>query len=67
MPVSNVTGIIERRVCVVIEFKKGDLLKTECEAIANTVNCVGVRGKGIALRFKKHTRIPPRPLTRLAN
>jgi len=33
---------------------KGDLLKqTDVHAIINTVNCVGVMGKGIALQFKK--------------
>ncbi len=31
----------------------GDLLKVEADAIVNTVNCVGVMGKGIALQFKK--------------
>jgi O-acetyl-ADP-ribose deacetylase (regulator of RNase III) len=31
----------------------GDLLKAEADAIVNTVNCVGVMGKGIALQFKK--------------
>ena len=33
---------------------KGNLLKQEdADAIVNTVNCVGVMGKGIALQFKK--------------
>ena len=33
---------------------EGDLLKqTDVDAIVNTVNCVGVMGKGIALQFKK--------------
>lgn len=33
---------------------QGDLLKQhEVDAIVNTVNCVGVMGKGIALQFKK--------------
>ncbi|WP_426357238.1 type II toxin-antitoxin system antitoxin DNA ADP-ribosyl glycohydrolase DarG [Pseudocolwellia sp. HL-MZ19] len=33
---------------------KGDLLKQQdVDAIVNTVNCVGVMGKGIALQFKK--------------
>ncbi len=32
---------------------KGDLLKEETDAIINTVNCVGVMGKGIALQFKQ--------------
>ncbi len=36
-----------------IEQKKGDLLSAETEAVVNTVNTVGVMGKGIALQFKK--------------
>jgi len=32
--------------------KSGDLLKEDVEAYVNTVNCVGVMGKGIALQFK---------------
>ncbi len=36
-----------------IEFKSGDLFNEEAEAIVNTVNCVGVMGRGIALQFKK--------------
>jgi len=33
---------------------KGDLLQqSDVDAIVNTVNCVGVMGKGIALQFKK--------------
>lgn len=35
-----------------IRFKKGNILKAEVEAIVNTVNCVGVMGRGIALQFK---------------
>jgi O-acetyl-ADP-ribose deacetylase (regulator of RNase III) len=31
----------------------GNLLKANTEAIINTVNCVGVMGKGIALQFKQ--------------
>ena len=31
----------------------GDLLQAGTEAIVNTVNCVGVMGKGIALQFKQ--------------
>ena len=31
----------------------GNLLKADAEALANTVNTVGVMGKGIALQFKK--------------
>jgi O-acetyl-ADP-ribose deacetylase (regulator of RNase III) len=36
-----------------IESKTGDLLKADTEALVNTVNCVGVMGKGIALQFKQ--------------
>jgi O-acetyl-ADP-ribose deacetylase (regulator of RNase III) len=35
-----------------IEFTTGDILKSEAEALVNTVNCVGVMGRGIALQFK---------------
>lgn len=36
-----------------IEYKSSDLLKEDAEALVNTVNCVGVMGRGIALQFKK--------------
>jgi len=38
-----------------IIYQKGDLFKklNNVEAIINTVNCMGVMGKGIALEFKK--------------
>ena len=35
-----------------IEFRSGDILKNDAEALVNTVNCVGVMGRGIALQFK---------------
>ena len=35
-----------------IEFTKGNLLEAEADALVNTVNTVGVMGKGIALMFK---------------
>ena len=34
-------------------ISKGDLLKSDAEALVNTVNCVGVMGRGIALQFKR--------------
>ena len=47
------TGIIDvRGVKAVIEYARGDILKCEAEALVNTVNCVGVMGRGIALQFK---------------
>jgi O-acetyl-ADP-ribose deacetylase (regulator of RNase III) len=36
-----------------IQFKEGNLLLENVEALVNTVNCVGVMGKGIALQFKQ--------------
>ena len=35
-----------------IEFTSGDILKDDVDAIVNTVNCVGIMGRGIALQFK---------------
>ena len=35
-----------------ITYKSGDILTEDVEAIVNTVNCVGVMGRGIALQFK---------------
>lgn len=35
-----------------IEFTTGDILTADAEAIVNTVNCVGIMGRGIALQFK---------------
>ncbi len=36
-----------------IEFRTGDILaQQDVEAIVNTVNCVGIMGRGIALQFK---------------
>ena len=36
-----------------IDFKQGNLLEEDVQALVNTVNCVGVMGKGIALQFKQ--------------
>lgn len=35
-----------------ITIKKGNIFTTNCQAIVNTVNCVGVMGAGIAFEFK---------------
>lgn len=35
-----------------IEFTTGDILRTDAEALVNTVNCVGIMGRGVALQFK---------------
>lgn len=36
-----------------ITVKIGDILESKAQTVVNTVNCVGVMGKGIALEFKK--------------
>lgn len=36
-----------------IEFKTGDILGEDAEALVNTVNCVGIMGRGVALKFKE--------------
>lgn len=36
-----------------IDLKRGNLLEEKTEALVNTVNCVGVMGRGIALQFKR--------------
>ena len=36
-----------------IEYLTGNLFDSKAEALVNTVNTVGVMGKGIALQFKK--------------
>ncbi len=36
-----------------IQLTQGNLLESNAEALVNTVNCVGLMGKGIALQFKQ--------------
>ena len=36
-----------------IKFVTGNIFDSDVEAVVNTVNCVGVMGRGIALQFKK--------------
>ena len=36
-----------------IDLVKGNLLEADAEALVNTVNCVGIMGKGVALQFKQ--------------
>lgn len=47
------TGTIEPEPTHVITLTTGDILKAETEALVNTVNCVGIMGRGVALQFKK--------------
>ena len=36
-----------------IDITNGDILSADAEALVNTVNCVGISGRGIALQFRK--------------
>lgn len=36
-----------------IQFLTGDVLQADAEALVNTVNCVGIMGRGVALQFKE--------------
>ena len=36
-----------------IDLRHGNLLDAQAEVLVNTVNCVGIMGKGIALQFKQ--------------
>jgi O-acetyl-ADP-ribose deacetylase (regulator of RNase III) len=36
-----------------LKFKTGNLFSEDVEALVNTVNCVGIMGRGVALQFKK--------------
>ena len=36
-----------------ITYKTGDILGESAEALVNTVNCVGIMGRGVALQFKR--------------
>jgi O-acetyl-ADP-ribose deacetylase (regulator of RNase III) len=46
-------GISDREGEDMIEYKVGDILEEDAEALVNTVNCVGFMGRGISLQFKK--------------
>ncbi len=37
---------------IVIEYKNGDIFAEDVDAIVNTVNCVEVMGRGLALQYK---------------
>lgn len=36
-----------------IDYKTGNILTEDAEALVNTVNCVGIMGRGVALQFKQ--------------
>jgi O-acetyl-ADP-ribose deacetylase (regulator of RNase III) len=45
--------VSRRRRRAVITFRAGDIFESRAQTITNTVNCVGVMGKGLALEFKR--------------
>ena len=47
------SGIIRYGAQAMIRYVTGDLLSADSEALVNSVNCVGVMGRGIALAFKR--------------
>ena len=36
-----------------VDLRIGDIFTSKTEALVNTVNCVGIMGRGIALQFKR--------------
>ena len=42
-----------RGVTTMIEFRQDNIFTADAEALVNTVNCVGMMGRGIALQFRK--------------
>jgi O-acetyl-ADP-ribose deacetylase (regulator of RNase III) len=36
-----------------VRFRHGDILRSQAQTLVNTVNCVGVMGKGVALAFRR--------------
>jgi len=36
-----------------VKVLNGDIFQSEAQTLVNTVNCVGIMGKGIAAEFKK--------------
>ena len=44
--------LLTKRGTVLIERKTGDIFGEDVEALVNSINCVGVMGRGIALQFK---------------
>jgi O-acetyl-ADP-ribose deacetylase (regulator of RNase III) len=36
-----------------IKIIEGNIFDSKCQTVVNTINCVGVMGKGLALEFKK--------------
>ena len=47
-----------------VKFVEGDMFASDCDILVNTVNCVGVMGRGIALEFKNKF---PKNFTQYAN
>jgi O-acetyl-ADP-ribose deacetylase (regulator of RNase III) len=44
--------LLNKETAAMIELKSGDIIHDNSEALVNSVNCVGIMGRGIALQFK---------------
>lgn len=53
MPKGKFVLFLNTTFSVMITYKKGNLFDSNAQAIVNTVNTVGVMGKGLALQFKE--------------
>src|SRR5581483_2077543 len=52
-PAGLVLLTVSKKGSAVIHYVRGDILEADAEALVNTVNSVGVMGRGIALQFKR--------------
>jgi O-acetyl-ADP-ribose deacetylase (regulator of RNase III) len=48
----RIGGMGVMRNTAMIEYTSGNILKCEADALVNPVNCIGVMGRGLALKFK---------------
>lgn len=62
---TSVTYCLLLKNVIMIKYVEGDILESDAQALVNTVNTVGVMGKGIALQFKKHFLIILKPIMML--
>jgi hypothetical protein len=50
-----------------IEYKTGDIVSEDAEALVNSVNCVEIMGRGVALQFKNAFPETSKPTSRGAD
>lgn len=60
-PIANVSSILrldilshsDNKERAMVNVIMGDMFESKAQTLVNTVNCVGIMGKGVALEFKK--------------